>query len=91
MAETVACVCQSALSGSATCVAVRLSIIGTSCQDERSRQAEKEGGAEAAETVACVRQSASSGSATCVSVRFSMIGTSCQDDLANGGLSDYVT
>ena len=35
---------QSASSGSATCVAVRLSMIGTSCQDQRSRPAEKEGG-----------------------------------------------
>ena len=49
-----ACVCRSASSGSATCVAVRLSIIGTSRQDERSRPAEKEGGGGAAETVACV-------------------------------------
>ena len=58
-----------ASSGSATCVAVRLSIIGTSRQDERSMDQRRRRAAEAAETVAYVRHCASSGSATCVAVR----------------------
>ena len=80
--------CQNASSGSATCVAVRLSIIGISRQDERSRPAEKEGGGRDGGVCAskCIERLCS----YMIANDWNIMPGQSLVVLANGGLSDYV-